>query len=292
MSDFLGFEPPQSVSRDTARSMAKAAYQQAQRLGSADAPLVGLACTAALATDRVRRGQNRCHVAAWDDTRWTAYDLLLEKGVRDREAEEDIASRLVLLALAAACGVQETPDLGLTPGDSLETSEHSHPHPLESLLSGEAGFVTVNNDGGMTVEHPAPAALLPGSFNPLHRGHEALAQAAASILGTDVAYELSVTNVDKPTLTVEEAGQRVSQFQGKGDCRADPRRHLSQEGGPLSRMHLRHRVGHGRPIGRSPLLRRRPGRHDRGPLGRLGLGLPLPGGGPTGTGYVSDAGRR
>ena len=216
MLDFLGFEPAQSVSRDTARSMAKAAYQRAQRLGAAETPLVGLACTAAIATDRVRRGQHRCHVAVWDDAGWTAYDLHLEKGRRDREAEEDIASRLALLALAGACGVRETPDLGLTPGDSLDTIEHPHPPPLERLLSGEAGFVTVSADSAMTVDHPAPAALLPGSFNPLHQGHEALAQAASDILGTDVAYELSVVNIDKPTLTTEETRQRVSQFRGRG----------------------------------------------------------------------------
>ena len=76
MMDFLGFEPGQAVSQDTARSMAKEAFKRAQRLGPADSPLVGLACTAALTTDRTRRGQNRCHVAAWDDAGWTAYDLV------------------------------------------------------------------------------------------------------------------------------------------------------------------------------------------------------------------------
>ncbi len=216
MNEFLGLEPAQSVSRETARSMARAAYKRAQRLGPPGGPLVGLACTAAIATDRARRGQHRCQVAVWDDAGWTAYDLLLEKGLRDREFEEDIASRLVLMALAKACGVQDTLDLGLTPGDSLQTREHPHPPPLERLLAGEAGFVTVNADGGMTVDQPVPAVLLPGSFNPLHQGHEALARAAAGILGTDVAYELSVTNVDKPALTADEAEQRLSQFRGKG----------------------------------------------------------------------------
>ena len=216
MMDFLGFEPAQAVSRDIARVMAKAAYRRAQCLSESDAPLVGLACTAALTTDRSRRGQNRCHVAAWDDAGWTAYDLLLEKGRRDREAEEEIASRLVLLALAAACGLQEVPDLALTDGDSLETTRHPHPHPLERLLSGEVGFVTVSADGGVTVDHPVPAALLPGSFNPLHQGHQALAHAAADILGTEVAYELSVVNVDKPALTAEEVRGRLAQFRGQG----------------------------------------------------------------------------
>ncbi len=216
MIDFLGFEPAQAVSQETARNMAKAAFKRALLLGISDSPLVGLACTAALVTDRTRRGRNRCHVAVWDDSGWTAYDLVLDKGRRDREAEEDVASRLVLQALAAACGLQEVPDPGLTGGDSLETVRHPHPHPLEQLLSGEAGFVTVNADGDMTADWPSPAALLPGSFNPLHQGHEALAHAAADILRADVAYELSVVNVDKPALTAGEVRRRLAQFQGKG----------------------------------------------------------------------------
>ena len=200
----------------TARSMAKAAYQRAQRLSEAYAPAVwGWPAPPRWPPTAPRRGQNRCHVAAWDDAGWTSYDLHLEKGRRDRDAEEDIASRLVIRALAEACGLQESLDLHLTYVDSLETSRHPHPHPLERLLSGEADFVAVNTDGAMTVDHPSPAALLPGSFNPLHEGHESLAQAASNILGTGVAYELSVVNVDKPALTVEEVRQRVEQFQGK-----------------------------------------------------------------------------
>jgi phosphopantetheine adenylyltransferase len=40
---------------------------------------------------------------------------------------------------------------------------------------------------------------LPGSFNPLHHGHEQLLEAAASVAGPEVegAFELSVGNADK-----------------------------------------------------------------------------------------------
>ena len=175
MLDLLGFEPDQFVSEDTARSMAGAAFRRAQRLREQDVPLLGLACTAAIATNRPKRGQHRCCVAVWDDVQWTAYNLTLDKGLRDRAGEEEVVSKLVLLALARACSVEEDLKLGLTPGDVLETVSQRHPEPLESLLSGEVGSVTVDPDGRMTADEPVRAALLPGSFNPLHQGHEALA---------------------------------------------------------------------------------------------------------------------
>src|SRR5262249_44106503 len=51
-------------------------------------------------------------------------------------------------------------------------------------------------------------------FNPLHHGHLALADAAARHLGVPVAFELSVTNADKPELAPEEVARRVAQFTG------------------------------------------------------------------------------
>ncbi len=215
MLDFLGFEPAQFVSEDTARSMAGAAFRRAKRLKEKDVPLLGLACTATIATDRLKRGEHRCYVATWDDFQWTAYNLRLDKGLRDRAGEEEVVSKLVLLALARACGVKEDLELGLTPGDIMETNHRAHPDPLESLLSGEVGAVMVDSEGRMTVDEPVPAALLAGSFNPLHQGHEALARAASEILGTEVIFEMSVTNVDKPPLAAEEVRRRLAQFRGK-----------------------------------------------------------------------------
>ena len=59
---------------------------------------------------------------------------------------------------------------------------------------------------------PAPAALLPGSFHPLHAGHRTLAAVAGRMLGAAVEYELSRTNVDKPELDEAEIDRRRKQF--------------------------------------------------------------------------------
>jgi hypothetical protein len=71
--------------------------------------------------------------------------------------------------------------------------------------------------GGSLVEHSSfalPRAVLSGSFNPLHHGHTALALAAATRLGVEVHFELSITNADKPELPREEVERRVAQFVG------------------------------------------------------------------------------
>ena len=59
---------------------------------------------------------------------------------------------------------------------------------------------------------PPAAAVLPGSFNPIHRGHWELARVAERILGQPVAFEISVANVDKPPLGCAEIRTRLAPF--------------------------------------------------------------------------------
>ena len=115
-------------------------------------------------------------------------------------------------ALAQGCGIEDQLDLELSADDQLSVQHLAHPNPLTRLLSGEAGAVTAHPDGRLTVNGPACAALLPGSFRPLHHGHEQLARAAEQILGNEVVFELSVLNVDKPPLEEVEVRQRLAQF--------------------------------------------------------------------------------
>ena len=212
MNSFLGFEPEQSASAQTARDMARAAYKKAKSQLEDDSPPVGLACAAAIATDRPKRGEHRAFVSAWDEHGNTLYSLNLHKGLRDRAGEEELVSRLVVHALMLLSGLDSDVELGLTPGDSLEIERIEHPSPLSQLLSGDAGWVVVRN-GSMELEGKAPDALLPGSFSPMHQGHRGLAEAAMKITGTEVGYELSVTNVDKPVLEEAEILKRLAQFE-------------------------------------------------------------------------------
>ena len=192
MNFFLGFEPEQSASAQTAKDMAKSAYRKAKSQLEDDSPPVGLACAATIATDRPKRGEHRAYVSAWDQTGNTLYSLKLHKGLRDRSGEEQLVSNLVVHALMVLSGLESAVELGLTPGDTLEIERAEHGSPFEQLLCGEASWVAVRA-GSFLIEGEIPEGLLPGSFSPLHQGHRGLIEAAGKLTGAQIGYELSVT---------------------------------------------------------------------------------------------------
>jgi Cytidylyltransferase-like len=101
----------------------------------------------------------------------------------------------------------------VTTGDGAAQAD-----PIAALLAGTPGveFVLVDLEGTAHIDGGvAGVAVLSGSFNPLHHGHEELARVASEVAGREVVFELSVVNVDKPPLTHPEAEQRASQFAGR-----------------------------------------------------------------------------
>ena len=86
---------------------------------------------------------------------------------------------------------------------------------LAVVHEGTQPWVTSYPDGRRRAGGQIPTALVPGSFNPWHQAHQALWEAARRRFGDPVAYELSITNVDKPPLPTGEALRRVAQFRGR-----------------------------------------------------------------------------
>ncbi len=218
MIEFVGRKPEQFVSKDTALLMAEAAFRRALRLrGTGAAPVVGAGCTAAVATDRARRGEHRCHVAVWSETGSSVVSLQFEKGRRSRLEEDDLVSRLLLARLAAACDVDAGVAVPLATGERVVDDARSYGDALAAVVAGHLRTAVYRTDGTVEAGEPDARAILAGSFNPLHDGHVSLADTAAKLLGAKAAFELSVTNVDKSALDEHEVRRRLAQFHGLGD---------------------------------------------------------------------------
>ncbi|HEX3862832.1 MAG TPA: hypothetical protein VHY35_14175 [Stellaceae bacterium] len=221
LAAFLGFSPVQACSVDTATAMAHGARMRAGNLMPAGSDLVGLGATAALVSDRPRKGEHRFHVAVANAGGVMHCTCVLAKGRRDRAAEEDLVSHAIILWLARGCGVAAP-----SPRSVLDADEHyaeevvqeadvAAEDAIDRLLAGDVDRVTVQPDGRMMLSAPRPRVLFPGSFNPMHDGHVLLARVAEELKLQPLAYEISVTNVDKPPLAGEAVRQRLAQFAGK-----------------------------------------------------------------------------
>ncbi|HJU17975.1 MAG TPA: hypothetical protein VJ770_16080 [Stellaceae bacterium] len=216
LATLLGFAPAQACSSDTAIAMARSVWARAAGLMPAGSDLVGLGATAALVSDRPRKGEHRFHIACANSAGVAHCTAVLAKGRRDRAAEEDLVSRAIILWLCRACGVAAP-----SPRSLLDADEHyaeaviNTSDAVDQLLAGDIDRVTAQPDGQMMLSAPRPLVLLPGSFNPMHAGHRLLARIAEEIRQQPLTFEISVTNVDKPPLAGAIVRHRLTQFAWK-----------------------------------------------------------------------------
>src|SRR5256884_8056748 len=115
--------------------MATSVRARAARLVPAGSELVGLGATAALVSDRPRRGEHRFHIAFANSAGVVHCTCLMAKGRRDRGAEEDLVSRAIVLWLARACGIAAP-----SPRSLLDADEHY----AETVVAGGAAVDTID----------------------------------------------------------------------------------------------------------------------------------------------------
>ena len=208
----LGGPQESYCSSRTARRLAVAAWQRARDCGVPATAAVGVAVTASLKTRRPKRGDHRLFVAVQTLAATATAELTLVKDARSRDEEEAVAAAVVLDELLAACtGDATAASVALRSGERV-TRRRCDPSPAwRELFAGErpAGRA----DGAAEAADVRPGRLVfPGSFDPLHEGHRLMARIAEEIAERPVEYELSITNVDKPTLDYLEIRDRAAQF--------------------------------------------------------------------------------
>jgi hypothetical protein len=94
-----------AVDSSTALTMARVTQRRAASTFLADCRdlsalrgvrVLGIACTAALATAQPKKGDHRCHIACASSQGIRSYDVVFDKGLRSREEEEELCGRLML----------------------------------------------------------------------------------------------------------------------------------------------------------------------------------------------------
>lgn len=201
-----GVTSPAAISRVASPAVLPVASAAARD----DVPVAGVACTASLATDRPKRGPHRIHVAVQSAAATVSWSLELEKGKRSRGEEEEIAARMILNAVAEVQGTSLEFPLPLLAGEAVITQRAEAPPPWQQLLLGKTDAVRLGVPADWTGS--ASPAIFPGAFNPLHPGHQKMAEIAERILGVPIEFEISILNVDKPPLDYAELRRRAGQF--------------------------------------------------------------------------------
>lgn len=214
-NDFLGYVPQKYVAPKAANLLAGRALTRARWLEDEERPVLGVACTATIATNRPKKGEHRAHIAVWKPDRVVRYSLYLHKGKRERADEEETVSRVILNGLAEACGIAERLDIVWYGRDRLEKKTHDFETAVHQLLDHSVPLLGIYPDGRIRSNNINPHILLSGSFNPLHEGHLKMAQVASDLLGKPVAFEIPAINADKPALAAASVIRRLAQFAGR-----------------------------------------------------------------------------
>jgi hypothetical protein len=211
LDDFLGGKSDKYCSAQTARSMAMRAYQRAVHLTDG-VNVVGVGATCKLAKGVPERAgrSHEIYVAAQTDKK-TVLAMLDLKIPRRREDEESVAASLIMKLLAGACGVESLdivlpirPDLG----EELLITESKVNQIIQDVVCGKIKVARIP----MGNELETPRCVFPGSFNPLHKNHIAMAKYAHEKTGYPVDFEISVENPDKPALDYISIQERLNGF--------------------------------------------------------------------------------
>ena len=88
LGNYLGYDLSSSCNTDSSKKLAEKAYSRALELGENRKILIGVACTAALKTDRPRKGSDRAHIAIHSEKKCFYRRIELSGSTRELQEHE------------------------------------------------------------------------------------------------------------------------------------------------------------------------------------------------------------
>ena len=218
VDELLGRAPKAYVTAQVANEFANMAYLRARRLSSVGEKVIGIGCTSALISELSKKGEHRAYVSIRSRDEILSSSLKLNKGFRDRIAEEDLVSRFILDQIDGFWfkNNDHTVLSDLSSEDRVLRKENEYYGAIEQLFETNQPFLIINTDGDLLDFSYRPAYIISGSFNPLHSGHRQLVKVIEEMNDSKVDFEISIYNVDKDIMTIEDINQRIVQFIGVG----------------------------------------------------------------------------
>ena len=217
LHDITGTQEEGAVSEKTVLALAKWSYFRAADLRDNYTKVLGISCTAAISTDRERKGANQAYVSVWGADGSTSAHLHMKKGLRTRQQEEALVSELIISEIANTIFPNSATTINISSEDSLKRNKTVFATPFDSLIGKQIRSFMVTSKGEIYEDAKFSGAILSGSFNPLHLGHLKLAETATQLLDKETVFEISAANVDKPPLKSSEIKKRIQQFRNKAN---------------------------------------------------------------------------
>ena len=144
-------------------------------------------------TDRTKRGKTRAHWAIQTAQATHAFYLELNPQFGRGEQEQTLVTGMLDSLASALLG---------EPSKALQAQSLTAIPDWQPLLN-DAPYRWCSGDHDGLL-------LLPGSFNPLHAGHQQMMDVAEQITGRRGAFELTLRNADKPDLDYLSVQERIA----------------------------------------------------------------------------------
>jgi len=209
---YTGVTPVHYCSREQALNLAVSSYTRGKEQ-VLDKNCIGLGATARLSTNydgKERKGRtHEIWVATHDDSATRTFHCEF-KHERTRQFEEQMCSEIIEEALFDAARIDYTRNI-----------LRSEDEPLIKMVQGSLGYgpVYLKNEAivqrslGMCPIRHEDHIVFPGSFNPIHEGHIAMAEAVYKKTHKTIFFEICVRNSDKPLVDYMRLRERIEKIE-------------------------------------------------------------------------------